>query len=418
MKQIVELCVTLAAIVLCRGVAGASEVASADLVLINGKVITMDVTDRVAQALAVSAGRIVKVGSDRSIQRLIGPATRVIDLHGRTATPGLIDAHAHVMAGALSALFEVALDDAQRLQDVLDRVAQRTGTAHAGEWILGGGWDEAKLAERRYPTAADLDRVSPDNPVWLENVSGHFGVANSVALKLAGISASTPEPAAGVIEHAADGQPTGVLKESAADMLAAIIPEYTSEQRQQALSHILLLLHSEGMTGYKDPDISQRDWEGYRAFATDNLLDEYVCVLFHTPPTLAEAKATLERIHAAQRDVTALSAPTLGVCGAKIYMDGSSVARTAWMYQDWNRNATDVDVGNRGFPALDPDLYRQQVQLFVQAGVSVGSHAIGDRAIDWVADSYAAALQSSAKRGLRLAIIHAQQATTASHVLQ
>jgi predicted amidohydrolase YtcJ len=411
LKTIVALSVTLATSVLLSGIAGPTEAASADLVLMHGRIITVDAKDHVATALAVRGGRILQVGSDRSIQHLVGTATRVIDLHGRAVTPGLIDAHAHVMNGALAALFEVQLSDARRLQDVLDRVAERAKTAKTNEWILGGGWDESKLTERRYPTAADLDRVAPDNPVWLENVSGHFGVANSAALKLAGIGASTPDPKAGLIERGVDGQPTGILKEAAQDTIGEVIPPYSTDQRRQAMKHALMLLHSEGMTGFKDPDITQEDWVAYRSLAADARLDEYVCVLFHTPATLEGAKATLERIRTAQHDVTALSPTTLGVCGAKIYMDGSGVGRTAWMYQDWNRSPTEVDVGNRGFPALDPELYRQQVQLFVNAGVSVGTHAIGDHAIDWVADTYAGLLRSNPRRGLRLAIIHANTPT-------
>jgi predicted amidohydrolase YtcJ len=411
LKTIVALSVMLASVILLAGIAEASEAESADLVLMHGRIITVDAEDHVAAAVAVRGGRILQVGSDRSIQRLVGPATRVIDLHGRAVTPGLIDAHAHVMNGALAALFEVQLSDAQRLQDVLDRVAERSKTAKADEWILGGGWDESKLAERRYPTAADLDRVAPANPVWLEDVSGHFGVANSAALKLAGIGASTPDPEAGLIERGVDGQPTGILKESAQDAMGQVIPPYSADQRRQALKHALMLLHSEGMTGFKDPDITQDDWVAYRSLAASAQLDEYVCVLFHTPATLEGAKATLQSIRAAQHDVIALNPTTLGVCGAKIYLDGSGVARTAWMYQDWNRGPTTVDVGNHGFPALDPELYRQQVQLFVNAGISVGTHAIGDHAIDWVTDTYAEVLRSNPRRGLRLAIIHANTPT-------
>jgi predicted amidohydrolase YtcJ len=407
LNKIVTLWVTLTVGVSLCGVVDATEAPPADLVLMHGRIITVDAKDRVVEALAVSDGRILQVGTERAIQHLVGPATRVIDLHGRTATPGLIDAHAHVMGTGLEELFEIELNDAQRMQDILDRVAERAKSAKAGEWILGGGWNESKLAERRYPTAAELDRVAPDNPVWLTNVTGHFGVANSAALKLAGISASTPSPAAGVIEHGADGQPTGILKEAAQDAMGPVIPPYSTEQRRQGLEHMLMLLHAEGMTGFKDPDISQDDWVAYRSVAAAAQLAEYVCVLFHTPATLDEAKATLNRIRAAEHDVAALANTTLRVCGAKIFMDGSGAARTAWMYQDWNRSPTEVDLGNHGFPALDPELYRQQVQLFVDAGVSVGTHAVGDHAIDWVADTYAAALKSAPKHGLRLAIIHA-----------
>jgi predicted amidohydrolase YtcJ len=383
----------------------------ADLVLTGGKIITMDAKDSVVQAIAVRGGRIVQVGTRAQIRQLVGPTTRVVELEGRAVTPGLIDAHAHVVDSGLSELFEIKLSDTRRMQDIIDRVAERAAAAKPGAWIVGSGWDEGKLAERRYPTAAELDRAAPDNPVWLRNTTGHYGVANSAALKLAGISASTPAPAAGVIEHGADGRPTGILKESAQDVMDPVIPPYSAEQRQQAIDYMLALARSEGMTGFKDPDISQEDWEAYRSVAAAGRLSAYVCVLFHTATTLDEAKSTLIRIQAAQREVAASKPGTLGVCGAKIFMDGSAIARTAWMYDDWYRSVTEIDTGNHGVPALDPALYRQQVKLFVDAGVSVGTHAIGDRAIDWVVDTYAEALQSNPQRGLRLAIIHASTPT-------
>jgi predicted amidohydrolase YtcJ len=384
---------------------------NADLVLLHGRILTMDAQDHIVPALAIGGGRIIALGSDKAIQRLVGPATRVLDLRGRGATPALIDAHAHVLSKGLSDLFEIDLSDARQLSDVMDAVARRAAARRPGEWIIGGGWDEAKMSEHRYPTAAELDRAAPVNPVWLYNTTGHFGAANSAALRLAGIGASTPAPAAGVIERGADGAPDGILKESAMDPVIAVIPQYSLGQRRQAIDHMLQATHSEGMTGFKDADIDQNDWEAFRSVAADGALSDYVCVLFHTLTTLDEAKVTLARIRAAQRDVAALRNPTLGVCGAKIYMDGSGAGRTAWMYGDWNRSLTDVDVGNRGFPALDPDTYRRQVELFVAAGVNVGTHAVGDRAIDWVVDTYAEALRLTPVKGLRLSVIHANVPT-------
>jgi len=381
--------------------------AFADLVLNRGSVITENPKDDVVEAVAISNGKILALGSNGAIRKFVGPKTRVIDLAGRTVTPGLIDAHAHMVSTGLADLFEIKLSDTRNIQQILERVAKRAAAAKAGEWVVGSGWDEGKLAENRYPTAAELDRAAPDNPVWLNNTTGHFGVANSRALKLAGIDASTPAPAAGVIGHGADGQPTGTLKEAAMTAIFRAIPPYSVEQRRSAIVYQLPLNHAEGMTGFKDPDIDQSDWEAYRGLALERRLDANVCVLFHTPPTLDEAKRTLDRIHRAQADLTSLGSTSLRVCGAKIFMDGSGVARTAWMYQDWNRTLNEIDSGNHGVPALDPEIYRRQVQLFVDAGVSVGTHAIGDRAIDWVVDTYAAALRSSAKQGLRLAIIHA-----------
>jgi predicted amidohydrolase YtcJ len=386
---------------LVTSTARAGSVEHADLVLLHGRVITVNAHDDVVQALAVKDGRILATGTDQSVERFANAQTKVIDLHGRAVTPGLIDAHAHVMDTGLSDLFEIDLNDASSIEEVLNRVSKRIAAAKPGDWIVGAGWDEGKLAEHRYPRALELDRVSPHNPVWLENASGHYGVANSLALEMAKIDATTSPPAAGIIERSPEGRATGELKESAEELVHRLIPPYTAEQRQQALAHMTAVLHSEGMTGIKDPAIGREDWESYRALDAARQLDTYVCVLFRTPPTAEGAQATLKDIRSAQKDLESAADTLLTVCGAKIFMDGSAMARAAWLYQDWN------DVKNHGFPNLDPDLYRRQVQLFVDAGVGIGTHAIGDHAVDWVVDSYAAALAANPKKGLRLSIIHA-----------
>ena len=389
----------------------AREIAPADTVLVNGQLITVDPNDRLAQALAIRQGKIIRVGTDREVRRLIGPKTTVIDLHERAATPGLIDAHAHVLNTGLVELFEIDLSHAASIAEITAALAKRVAKARVGEWVVGSGWDEGKLLERRYPTAEELDAAAPGNPVWLENGTGHYGVANSVALKLAGIDAKSAAPPAGTIEHNADGKPTGVLKETAAALVTRLIPDTTYEQRREAIKHMLHRLHAEGMTGFKDPNILQSDWPAYRSLAAEGVLDANVCVLFATGTTMDEAGDTLRWIRAAQDDVAALPHTSLRVCGAKIFMDGSGAAPTAWMYQEWNRNRTEVAVGNRGYPQIDPVIFRQQVHLFVDADVGIGVHAIGDRAIDWVVDSFAEALTKHPRNGLRLSIIHANTPT-------
>ncbi|HMD29215.1 MAG TPA: amidohydrolase [Steroidobacteraceae bacterium] len=389
----------------------AREIAPADTVLVNGQLITVDPNDRLAQALAIRQGKIIRVGTDREVRRLIGPKTTVIDLHERAATPGLIDAHAHVLNTGLVELFEIDLSHAASIAEITAALAKRVAKARVGEWVVGSGWDEGKLLERRYPTAEELDAAAPGNPVWLENGTGHYGVANSVALTLAGIDAKSAAPPAGTIEHNADGKPTGVLKETAAALVTRLIPDTTYEQRREAIKHMLHRLHAEGMTGFKDPNILQSDWPAYRSLAAEGVLDANVCVLFATGTTMDEAGETLRWIRAAQHDVAALPHTSLRVCGAKIFMDGSGAAPTAWMYQEWNRNRTEVAVGNRGYPQIDPVIFRQQVHLFVDADVGIGVHAIGDRAIDWVVDSFAEALTKHPRNGLRLSIIHANTPT-------
>jgi predicted amidohydrolase YtcJ len=394
--------------VLLWGTVGVAKTAPPpELILFHGQILTVDSHDSVVEALAVRDGKIAAMGTDREILGLAGPLTRRLDLHGRTATPGLIDSHAHIADAGVDELYHVRLSDAAAVADVVQRVEAGIAKLKPGEWLQGAGWDEGKLAERRYVTAADLDRVSPNNPVWLEHTTGHYGVANSAALRLANISAASKDPPAGTIDRDTEGHPTGVLKESAMNAVHKLIPPPTPQQRRDGILKSIEDLHSEGMTAVKDPLISQPIWDAYSQLLREGKLSEHVCVLWDAGTTLASAQAALATIKSLPRPPQSLGDGRLLSCGAKLFMDGSGGARTAWMQTTWNKNSTEIDQGNFGYPSTDPEVYRQMVRLFHAAGVHVGTHAIGDRAIDWVVDTYAQVLDETPTMGLRHSIIHA-----------
>ena len=396
---------------------GAARAAPApELILFHGRILTVDAQDSIAEGVAVRDGKIVALGTDREILSLAGPTTRRIDLHGRTATPGLIDSHAHIADGGVGEVYHVDLSDASSVAEVVRRVRLRIAALKPGEWLLGDGWDEGKLAERRYVTAADLDPVSAHNPVWLTHTTGHYGTANSAALKLAKISAASEDPPAGTIDRDAARAPTGVLKESAQDAVVILIPPPTALQQRNGILKSIDDLHREGVTAVKDPDIGQPIWDAYRELLRQDKLSEHVCVLWHAGSTLASAQAALASIQRAPRPPQSLGDGRLLSCGAKIYMDGSGGGRTAWVTQEWHKNSTDIDRGNFGYPSTDPAVYRQMVELFHRAGVHVGTHAVGDRAIDWVVDTYAQVLAETPTLSLRHSIIHANIAS--DHAIQ
>ena len=386
--------------------AAAQSVTKADLVLINGTILTVDAKDSVAEALAIQAGKIIAVGSKQQILALTDTHTQVLDLHGRTATPGLIDTHGHYQDGGVDELYNIELTDARSVAEIVRRVQARVAITKPGEWVLGSGWDEGKLAEDRYVYASDLDKVSPNNPVWLQNVTGHYSAVNSYALRLAHITAESKDPPAGTIDRDATGAITGVLKEQANVAVSTIIPPPSMDHRKQGILRSIENLHREGMTSIKDIG-GPRTWTAYQQLLAEGKLDERVCMLWRAGNSLETAKAALAEIQKNPRSPRSLGDGRLVDCGAKIFMDGSTAARTAWVYQPWHKNFTEIDEGNFGYPNMDPEVYRQMVRLFHQAGVTVGTHAIGDRAIDWVVDTYALVLKETPTPGLRHTIIHA-----------
>ena len=377
----------------------------AELLLINGKIITVDAKDSVAQAIAIHDGKIVAVGSNEEITKLAAKGARIVDLHGRTATPGLIDTHCHFDETAT--LYDINLSNVKNIAEVVELVRQKVSQAPPNAWIRGAGWDESKLAELRYIYAADLDKVSPNNPVWLTHTTGHYGVANSRALQLANITAETKNPPAGLIDRDANGALTGVLKEDPAmEFVVSLIPPHSHEQQRNGLLKMMADFNKEGMTAAKDPGISPERWELYRELLNENKSTVRIFALLLGGTTMESARATLERLQQQPLPPATLADGMLLSGGVKIFMDGSGGGRTAWVYEPWFKNATQIDSGNTGYPALEPATYQQMVGLFHDAGIHVSTHAVGDRAIDWVVDTYAGVLQKKPTKGLRHGIIH------------
>lgn len=384
-----------------------------DLLLVNGTVITVDANDRIAEAIAIRGNRIVAVGTSAAIESLAGPRTRRIDLAGRTVTPGLLDVHAHFSPGQFNRRdgLDLSFPAVKSIEDVKRAVAQQAARSTADRWIFGTGWDEGKLAERRLVTASDLDEIAPDRPVWLNQTMGHYGVANSLALKLANIGHDTPDPAGGTIDRDAAGNPTGVLKETAQKLVTALIPPPTADDLDRGIREMARGFNSECMTAVKDPGIPDESWESYRRVLAAGGLTVRAFVLWQGGRTIEDARALIAKRAAMTRPYESTGAERLIAGGVKLFADGSGGARTAWMYDEWNIGVTGVDKGNRGYPHIEPDTLREMIRLYHDSGMHVSTHAIGDRTIDVVVDSYLAALLGNPRQGLRHGIIHANVPT-------
>ena len=380
---------------------------AADTILRNGKIITVDSDDSIMSALAIRDGRIVALGSDAQMLRLANGDTEVIDLRGNTITPGIIDSHLH-FSNLVATLNSIDLSDSdiEDMGDVRGLVAQRVADTPTGQWVRGSGWDEGKLTEQRVIEAADIDPVSTDNPVWLMHTMNHYGVVNSVGMDMLGISADTPDPPGGTIDRDGAGNPTGVLKESAMRLVLDNLPEYTVDQVDTAIAQASRMLNAEGITAIKDPGISADGWNAYLRALSDDTLSVRVFTLWRTPGTVEEAEELVERIGPFTRPYISTGDDRLISGGMKIGADGSGGARTAWMHDDWNKEYQDTDVGNRGYPALPQEVLEAQIRLYHDAGLHMGIHAIGDRAIDFVVDAYAENLERNPTIGLRHSLIH------------
>jgi predicted amidohydrolase YtcJ len=378
---------------------------NADLILINGKIITIDPKDSIAQAIAITDGKITAVGTNDEIRKQAGSNTTVIDLQGRTATPGLIDTHCHFDGARL--LYTLDLSNVKNISEAVELVRERVSQLQPGAWLVGEGWDEGKLSESRYITAADLDAVSGKNPVWLWHTTGHYGVANSKALQMAKITTETKNPPAGIIDRDANGKPTGVLKEDPAMALVTkLIPPLTHNEQRAGLLKMMEAFNKEGMTAAKDPGITPERFEIYRELLNEHRFNVRINALFLAGTTMESAKTALSAIQKFPRPPQSFDQGMLMAGGVKIFMDGSGGARTAWVYEPWHKKSVEIDKGNTGYPAFDPTLYQQMVKMFHDSGIHVGTHAVGDRAIDWVVDTYDKVLQQKPTKGLRHAIIH------------
>ncbi|MFL6583974.1 MAG: amidohydrolase [Chthoniobacterales bacterium] len=204
------------------------------MIFVHGNVYTVSERQPHAEAIAVNADRIAFVGSDADAQKFRGAATRVIDLHGQTVVPGLTDSHCHIF-GIGEREMNLNLEGTNTLDDFLAKVKERAGATEPGKWVTGRGWIETFWKPPQFPTRADLDRIAPHNPVYLRRADGHAAIANSAALKIAGVTRETPNPFGGEILKGKDGEPTGMLLDNAENLVGSKIPSPTDGEREQAL---------------------------------------------------------------------------------------------------------------------------------------------------------------------------------------
>lgn len=337
----------------------------ADLILRHGVFYPVQPPGRVEGSLAVRGGRIVYLGPDAGADRLRGPQTRVIDLAGRAVTPGLIDAHSHLV-GLGEALQQVDLVGTASYEEVVRKVREAASRMPAGAWIRGRGWDQNDWPDKRFPTHEALSAAVPDHPVWLTRVDGHAALVNAAAMKVLGIDASTKDPAGGRFLRDASGRPTGVLVDNAMDVVADRVPAATVEDTQRALRLAARHCVELGLTTVTDMGIGDTAYRAYSALRKAGELPLRAAVF------LTDDDRLLAQWF--QRGPEIDPEARLNVRGVKMYIDGALGSRGAALVEPYSD-----DPGNLGLLVSTGDHLEDVARRALAAGFQVGIHAIGDR---------------------------------------
>lgn len=363
---------------------------TADTIFVNGRIYVR--SGRFEKALAVAGDSVLAVGDDAAIRALAAPSTRVVDLHGRLVTPGFNDAHVHFLDGGFG-LLSVELRDARDEADFAARLGAHAATLPKGAWILNGNWDHERWKSQALPTRALIDRVTPDNPVAVNRLDGHMILANTLALRAAGIDRNTKDPFGGTIVRDASGEPTGILKDNAQDLLYKAVPEPSREMNVRAARAALAHAASLGVTSVQD-NSSIDALPTYQQIRGEGGLTARINVW-------RPVSAMKSLIEAGVR--SGLGDDWIRIGAIKILSDGSMGAGTAAFFEPY----TD-EPGTSGLLLYPVDELNRMIDEADAAGFQLAVHAIGDRANALVLDAFEKATAAHPRDDPRFRIEHAQ----------
>jgi len=369
----------------------------ADLALLGGSVWTGDAGCPWAEAVAVQGEKIVAVGTSKDIRRLVGRDTRTIDLGGALVVPGFIDSHTHFLDGGF-ALLSIRLREAKSRDDFVARIRDKAAELGKGEWILNGDWDQQQFNPPELPRREWIDAVTPENPVCVNRHDGHMVLANSLALVMAGITARTPSPAGGeILKDPRTGEPTGILKDAAMELVTRHIPPPTSEARLTAAQAALRLAAENGVTSTHDMAYSTGNLTVYRELLDSGKL---TCRVFLYVP-IAEVDA-FSRLSLK----TPFGNDFLKIGGLKGFVDGSLGSSTALFFEPY-ADAPNM-TGLFHSDMIPEGVMEGRIRAADAAGLQVAVHAIGDRANAVLLDVFERVITQNGPRDRRWRIEHAQ----------
>jgi len=369
---------------------------SADLIIRNAKVWTVDKTLPNAHAVAILGERIVAVGGNTDVEAWRGPQTRVLDAGGKLLLPGFNDAHLHFVSGGMQ-LDNVDLKDAASAQEIARLIGERAKAHPKEEWITGGNWDETKWNPPNIPSKELIDALTPETPVFVTRYDGHMGVANSVTLRLAGITAKTPDPPGGTIVHDKNGNPTGALKDAAADLVYKIIPPLNHDQRIKVIKRAMAHAASLGVTSVQHMGVDAEDVSAYAELLQRGELTVRIYAVTPIPEVEGLLKVGVRH---------AFGGPYLRLGGLKGFADGSLGSGTAYFYDPFLNQGE-----NRGLLSDEmqpPSRMRDRMMMADAAGLQLCTHAIGDHAISIILDFYSEIVKAHGEGDHRFRIEHAQ----------
>jgi len=381
---------------LLAGLRVAAAQPAASLVLLNGKIWTVNDAQPRAQAVACLGSRIVAVGSNGEIRKWIGAGTEAIDLGGKLVLPGFNDAHVHFFSGGEN-LASVQLRDAKSEEELRRRIAEFAAKQPAGRWITGGDWDHENWTPARLPTRQSIDAVTTGHPVFVNRLDGHMALANSEALRLAGITRDTPDPPGGTIVRDAAGEPTGVLKDAAMERMYRTIPEPSQDRIADAVRAAMRYAAENGVTSVQDMSASPEILRVYQALLARGELT--VRISGHQP------LAAWQRL-AAVGLRAGFGGEKLHIGGLKGFADGSLGSTTALLFEPY------LDAPNTSGLANSEMIPESKMQKHIldadRAGLQVAVHAIGDKANHIILGMYEEAERQNGARDRRFRIEHAQ----------
>jgi predicted amidohydrolase YtcJ len=370
------------------------------LVIVNARIWTGDPRRPWADAIAIDGERIAAVGSSAEIRKLAGDA-RVIDAGGAMVVPGFIDAHVHFLAGG-HRLASVQLRDARTRAEFVARIRAFAATVPKGTWITGGDWDHMHWGGE-LPTRAWIDSVTPDHPVFVTRLDGHMSVANTLALRAAGVTRATPEVAGGEIVRDVAGEPAGVFKDNAADLIWRVIPAPSAAMDDRALDAAMAYVAAQGVTSVHHVATGDEAWSDLATFERAHRAGR-----LRTRIYAATGLESWERLAAFVRERGGTGDHWLRWGALKGFVDGSLGSHTAAFLEPY----TDQP-GDRGFFVTTPEQRYAWVKGADAAGLHVFVHAIGDRAIREQLDLFARVARENGPRDRRFRIEHAQHVAPA-----